>query len=38
MAIAEAGRAAYRAAADRSLTTLRFGADGLVIDGRMTFK
>jgi hypothetical protein len=37
-AIAEAGRAAFRAAADRSLTTLRFGSDGLVIDGRMTFK
>ncbi|NNJ65777.1 MAG: hypothetical protein HKP16_09430, partial [Xanthomonadales bacterium] len=37
-AIAEAGRAAFRAAADRSLTTLRFGSDGLVIDGRMTFR
>jgi hypothetical protein len=37
-AISEAGRAALRAVADRSLTTLRFGQDGLVIDGRMTFK
>jgi hypothetical protein len=37
-AISEAGRAALRAVADRSLTTLRFGPDGLVIDGRMTFK
>jgi hypothetical protein len=37
-AIAEAGRSAFRAAADRSLTTLQFGEDGLVIDGHMTFK
>ena len=37
-ALAEAGRSAFRAAADRSLTTLQFGEDGLVIDGHMTFK
>jgi hypothetical protein len=37
-AIGMAARDALRAVADRNLTTLRFGPDGLVIDGRMTFK
>lgn len=37
-AIGAAARAAYRDMADRSTTTLKFGSDGLVIDGRMTFK
>lgn len=37
-AIAKAGRAAFRASADRSLTTLRFSADAVVIDGRITFR
>jgi hypothetical protein len=33
-----AARDALKTVADRNLTTLRFGPDGLVIDGRMTFK
>jgi len=37
-AIGEAMREAYRDMADRSYTTLQFGSDGLVIDGRVTFK
>jgi hypothetical protein len=37
-AIAAAAREAFSKTADRSMTTLRFGPDGLVIDGRMTFK
>jgi hypothetical protein len=37
-AIASAARTAIQATADRSLTTLRFSPDALVIEGRMTFK
>lgn len=37
-AVSEAAREAFRAMADRSTTTLRFAPDGLLIDGRMTFK
>lgn len=37
-AIAEAAQDAVVNAADRSRTTLAFTSDGLVIDGRMTFK
>jgi hypothetical protein len=37
-AIAEAGSTALRATADRSLTTLRFSPDALVVDERMTFR
>jgi len=37
-AIAEAGRTALRATAGRSLTTLRFSPDALVVDERMTFR
>jgi len=37
-AIGQAAREAYREMADRSHTTLQFGSDGLVIDGRVTFK
>ena len=37
-AIADAASAAFRATAERSSTTMRFGKDGLVIDGRMTFR
>ena len=37
-AIADAARAAFRAMADRSYTTVRFGPQGLEIDGRLTFK
>jgi len=37
-AITEAARAAFRAMADRSQTTVRFGPQGLEIDGRQTFK
>jgi hypothetical protein len=37
-AIGMAARDALGAVADRSMTTLQFGPDGLVIDGRMTFK
>jgi hypothetical protein len=36
--ISMAARDALKTVADRNLTTLRFGPDGLVIDGRMTFK
>ena len=37
-AIGTAARDAVKNMADRSLTTMRFGPDGLVIDGRMTFR
>jgi hypothetical protein len=37
-AVAQAARQVFRDMADRSLTTLQFAPDGLVIDGRMTFK
>ena len=37
-AIGKATRDALGTVADRSLTTLQFGPEGLVIDGRMTFK
>jgi len=37
-AIGMAARSTFREMVDRSMTTLRFGPDGLVIDGRMTFK
>jgi hypothetical protein len=37
-AIGRAAREAYRNMADRSYTSLQFGADGLVIDARVTFK
>jgi len=37
-AIGKAVREAYRNMADRSYTTLQFGPEGLVIDGRVTFK
>jgi hypothetical protein len=37
-AIGMATRDALGAVADRNLTTMQFGLDGLVIDGRMTFK
>lgn len=37
-AIGMAARGVLREMADRSLTTMQFGAEGLVIDGRMTFK
>jgi hypothetical protein len=37
-AVAQVARQVYRDMADRSMTTLQFGPDGLVIDGRMTFK
>jgi len=37
-AIGRAAREAYRDMADRSYTTLQFGSDGLVMDGRVTFK
>jgi len=37
-AIGTAAREAMKKMADRSLTTMRFGPDGLVIDGRMTFR
>jgi hypothetical protein len=37
-AVAQVARQVFRDMADRSLTTLQFGPDGLVIDGRMTFK
>jgi hypothetical protein len=37
-AIAEAAQKAMRDMADRSATTLSFGPEGLVIDGRMTFQ
>ncbi|MCU0989960.1 MAG: hypothetical protein MUE63_10345 [Xanthomonadales bacterium] len=37
-AVATAARQVLRDTADRSHTTLRFAPDGLVIDGRMTFK
>jgi hypothetical protein len=36
--IAEAGQKAMRDMLDRSFTTMRFEADGLVIDGRTTFR
>ena len=38
LAIGSAAREAFQDMADRSLTTFSFGPDGLVIDGRMTFK
>jgi len=37
-AIGTAARSAFRDIVDRSRTTMQFGPDGLVIDGRMTFK
>jgi hypothetical protein len=37
-AVALAAREVFSNMADRSLTTLQFGPDGLTIDGRMTFK
>jgi hypothetical protein len=37
-AIGGAARSAWAKTADRSLTTMKFGPEGLVIDGRMTFK
>ena len=37
-AVAQAAREAFRDMADRSRTTLQFGPDGLIIDGRMTFQ
>jgi hypothetical protein len=37
-AVAEAARQVFLDMADRNTTTLQFGPDGLVIDGRMTFK
>jgi hypothetical protein len=38
VAIAESARQAYLEMADRNYTTLKFGPDGLVIDGRVTFR
>jgi len=37
-AIADAARTAFRAMADRGYATVRFGPQGLEIDGRQTFK
>jgi hypothetical protein len=37
-AVAQAARQVFLDMADRSVTTLQFAPDGLVIDGRMTFK
>lgn len=38
LAIGSAARGAFQDMADRSMTTFSFAPDGLVIDGRMTFK
>jgi hypothetical protein len=37
-AVGTAARGAFRDMVDRSLTTMQFGPDGLVLDERMTFK